>query len=127
RRHTRFSRDWSSDVCSSDLAFDGHSQLPGLGPDALVDLGQRRTAVHFRLPPAQHVEVGAVDHQDARHAPPLPVQSVPTGRCPAYAAASASSLTPATSRAEPIPSSSAKRSVPPTAFLSRSIARRTAV
>src|SRR5690606_40797492 len=22
RRHTRFSRDWSSDVCSSDLAFD---------------------------------------------------------------------------------------------------------
>src|SRR5690606_5193185 len=23
RRHTRFSRDWSSDVCSSDLAIDG--------------------------------------------------------------------------------------------------------
>src|SRR5690606_40727157 len=22
RRHTRFSRDWSSDVCSSDLQFD---------------------------------------------------------------------------------------------------------
>src|SRR5690606_40344605 len=22
RRHTRFSRDWSSDVCSSDLIFD---------------------------------------------------------------------------------------------------------
>src|SRR5690606_41049894 len=22
RRHTRFSRDWSSDVCSSDLTFD---------------------------------------------------------------------------------------------------------
>src|SRR5690606_40657057 len=22
RRHTRFSRDWSSDVCSSDLAYD---------------------------------------------------------------------------------------------------------
>src|SRR5690606_40025247 len=22
RRHTRFSRDWSSDVCSSDLAMD---------------------------------------------------------------------------------------------------------
>src|SRR5690606_39697085 len=36
RRHTRFSRDWSSDVCSSDLVvaktslrqrFDGNSQL----------------------------------------------------------------------------------------------------
>src|SRR5690606_24100109 len=26
RRHTRFSRDWSSDVCSSDLAADRHSQ-----------------------------------------------------------------------------------------------------
>src|SRR5690606_40004186 len=23
RRHTRFSRDWSSDVCSSDLPFGG--------------------------------------------------------------------------------------------------------
>src|SRR5690606_40619281 len=23
RRHTRFSRDWSSDVCSSDLSVDG--------------------------------------------------------------------------------------------------------
>src|SRR5690606_39340716 len=24
RRHTRFSRDWSSDVCSSDLVWDGN-------------------------------------------------------------------------------------------------------
>src|SRR5690606_39318501 len=24
RRHTRFSRDWSSDVCSSDLTIDLH-------------------------------------------------------------------------------------------------------
>src|SRR5690606_39401705 len=29
RRHTRFSRDWSSDVCSSDLCFTGAvSQRP---------------------------------------------------------------------------------------------------
>src|SRR5690606_38950054 len=28
RRHTRFSRDWSSDVCSSDLGEDGHSREP---------------------------------------------------------------------------------------------------
>src|SRR5690606_39790765 len=28
RRHTRFSRDWSSDVCSSDLAvMFGHKQM----------------------------------------------------------------------------------------------------
>src|SRR5690606_11676738 len=26
RRHTRFSRDWSSDVCSSDLEELGHAQ-----------------------------------------------------------------------------------------------------
>src|SRR5690606_40507759 len=25
RRHTRFSRDWSSDVCSSDLSYGGES------------------------------------------------------------------------------------------------------
>src|SRR5690606_9003424 len=29
RRHTRFSRDWSSDVCSSDLNRRLHSQLAG--------------------------------------------------------------------------------------------------
>src|SRR5207302_6761525 len=28
RRHTRFSRDWSSDVCSSDLTLLIHSQDP---------------------------------------------------------------------------------------------------
>src|SRR5690606_40993582 len=27
RRHTRFSRDWSSDVCSSDLAFGLTAQM----------------------------------------------------------------------------------------------------
>src|SRR5690606_39911654 len=28
RRHTRFSRDWSSDVCSSDLTVSGLVTLP---------------------------------------------------------------------------------------------------
>src|SRR5690606_40981648 len=28
RRHTRFSRDWSSDVCSSDLAKRGDRIMP---------------------------------------------------------------------------------------------------
>src|SRR5690606_39452191 len=28
RRHTRFSRDWSSDVCSSDLGFSGLVNAP---------------------------------------------------------------------------------------------------
>src|SRR5205809_8065558 len=29
RRHTRCSRDWSSDVCSSDLCNDGHQPQDG--------------------------------------------------------------------------------------------------
>src|SRR5690625_6956174 len=29
RRHTRWPRDWSSDVCSSDLIADGVVHLPG--------------------------------------------------------------------------------------------------
>src|SRR5215510_2094861 len=49
RRHTRWPRDWSSDVCSSDLAIDGavvagateflvndsHSTMQNLRPDEL--------------------------------------------------------------------------------------------
>src|SRR5690606_39716555 len=31
RRHTRFSRDWSSDVCSSDLQIGTATALFGLG------------------------------------------------------------------------------------------------
>src|SRR5690606_39706777 len=37
RRHTRFSRDWSSDVCSSDLDRDGNgADLVGLLPGRAV-------------------------------------------------------------------------------------------
>src|SRR5690606_40418058 len=32
RRHTRFSRDWSSDVCSSDLTANGQTYLIAVGP-----------------------------------------------------------------------------------------------
>src|SRR5207253_6144048 len=35
RRHTRWPRDWSSDVCSSDLLVDAHE------PDDLAILGDR--------------------------------------------------------------------------------------
>src|SRR5690606_15146718 len=42
RRHTRFSRDWSSDVCSSDLASTG-------GPVALSEVVQQLPA-SFSLP-----------------------------------------------------------------------------
>src|SRR3712207_7196940 len=35
RRHTRYWRDWSSDVCSSDLGGDGMSEAWVLGQRAL--------------------------------------------------------------------------------------------
>src|SRR5690606_28538221 len=43
RRHTRFSRDWSSDVCSSDLT-DGHNvalNVNAVGIQNLVDVQQK--------------------------------------------------------------------------------------
>src|SRR5690606_39928369 len=38
RRHTRFSRDWSSDVCSSDLSL-GHAEDRGGGGERGEDPG----------------------------------------------------------------------------------------
>src|SRR5690606_433576 len=38
RRHTRFSRDWSSDVCSSDLA---HFEWPAISPPSSFHNRQR--------------------------------------------------------------------------------------
>src|SRR5690606_40910633 len=51
RRHTRFSRDWSSDVCSSDLRGPAHHYLP-TGLDVVVERrpGQPGEA-HQRRPP----------------------------------------------------------------------------
>src|SRR5690606_39663495 len=36
RRHTRFSRDWSSDVCSSDLGSDSFIALAAIEGDQVV-------------------------------------------------------------------------------------------
>src|SRR5690606_40294881 len=55
RRHTRFSRDWSSDVCSSDLGGIEHSEQ--FGPsrlhvsvvDGVVDMTQRVAFVETNL------------------------------------------------------------------------------
>src|SRR5690606_41063131 len=43
RRHTRFSRDWSSDVCSSDLAKNPDQLMTGLRK-ALADVSARKAA-----------------------------------------------------------------------------------
>src|SRR5690606_40082971 len=43
RRHTRFSRDWSSDVCSSDLVEGTHADVaPAIHPGMAGDLEARR-------------------------------------------------------------------------------------
>src|SRR5690606_39876270 len=47
RRHTRFSRDWSSDVCSSDLAaFKGHFQSSFLN-QVILNLCQAVCRIDF--------------------------------------------------------------------------------
>src|SRR5690606_40392528 len=42
RRHTRFSRDWSSDVCSSDLRVDYRSQSK-VAEEDLLGKGVRKS------------------------------------------------------------------------------------
>src|SRR6266511_4204906 len=68
RRHTRFSRDWSSDVCSSDLAPSGRKRPPTGARIRARDLrGGRLLDVVVRLvgPRAQHIPAGAVAPDDA--------------------------------------------------------------
>src|SRR5207253_5732131 len=59
RRHTRWPRDWSSDVCSSDL-FDPHSHGPlqpsVKGPHLLLSLVTQR--------PLQHLSRRLVPHDN---------------------------------------------------------------
>src|SRR5256885_7129564 len=43
RRHTRLQGDWSSDVCSSDLARDGNREV--IGKPAQVGRGRRQVAM----------------------------------------------------------------------------------
>src|SRR5207302_7398012 len=65
RRHTRFSRDWSSDVCSSDLAFQVNRTLA-----ALATLGIIFAAVYM-LWMYQRVAFGEVTHEENRTLPDL--------------------------------------------------------
>src|SRR5438874_9420970 len=46
RRHTRSLRDWSSDVCSSDLNFVGvnDEEIGRMATEHLIDMGCRKIA-----------------------------------------------------------------------------------
>src|SRR5690606_39293774 len=52
RRHTRFSRDWSSDVCSSDLGLDGVQNKIHPGDPADKNL--------YDLPPEEDAQIPTV-------------------------------------------------------------------
>src|SRR5690606_40465117 len=64
RRHTRFSRDWSSDVCSSDLgaALDGGQVRLDLAV-ALLDLGLIGLIQLAGLPEGEQVLLAVVADQ----------------------------------------------------------------
>src|SRR6266436_9545202 len=67
RRHTRCSRDWSSDVCSSDLIDeqDPEAALDGLA-DAAVAAGVDRLIVH-----ARKAWLSGLSPRENRGVPPL--------------------------------------------------------
>src|SRR5690606_39994302 len=71
RRHTRFSRDWSSDVCSSDLAELG---LSSIGDPALTYLGSEYAAAEL--------EVAQVLGREQRRAYQLMVGGIRSGGFP---------------------------------------------
>src|SRR3712207_7578935 len=50
RRHTRYWRDWSSDVCSSDLASRGHMTRPLVGVNVPASYAARRVALRWSTP-----------------------------------------------------------------------------
>src|SRR5690606_40480858 len=68
-RHTRFSRDWSSDVCSSDLGagvvlLHGEARDPQLG-HLLADLRRHLPGEHVVAPAARLL--GVADELGAEH------------------------------------------------------------
>src|SRR5690606_40947218 len=60
RRHTRFSRDWSPDVCSSDLIFLALDGRVGQHPGGLLERrrGQEALGGQRRLGDAQQHRLG---------------------------------------------------------------------
>src|SRR5690606_20713592 len=75
RRHTRFSRDWSSDVCSSDLSFFAGS----VGPTGRRRPGQRRPAHPTTPCPGAHRAV-APRYRERSHQRRRRMQSRTLGR-----------------------------------------------
>src|SRR5690606_35207356 len=92
RRHTRFSRDWSSDVCSSDLAIT-ESAYPATESPVSVDAKSSRQAIVAR----------AATLPATKKRPYLPKRIAPLLQtsCHAYPAFRARPIRPATRVAGP--------------------------
>src|SRR5690606_39667193 len=60
RRHTRFSRDWSSDVCSSDLRIAERERLE----KERLDRENQRRAARGQPPIEKLADLGDVDPPD---------------------------------------------------------------
>src|SRR5690606_39412461 len=60
RRHTRFSRDWSSDVCSSDLGLSGPAILQ------ISSYWQPGQTLHINLLPHLDLPLWLAEQQAAR-------------------------------------------------------------
>src|SRR6266511_5180794 len=77
RRHTRFSRDWSSDVCSSDLGLPGGQRVVVLLKDVYglscreigEEIGIEEGAVKVRLHRARKRLKEALDEPDEQAGP----------------------------------------------------------
>src|SRR3712207_7309623 len=66
RRHTRYWRDWSSDVCSSDLTVDLFTSTQSGASTARTSRTTDSTAVRSATPPAP---IGVGTHRNTTSAP----------------------------------------------------------
>src|SRR5690606_39714924 len=62
RRHTRFSRDWSSDVCSSDLTFPHPGKIGAIEADFNSETGNIPFRADFPNPKGllRHGQTGTI-------------------------------------------------------------------
>src|SRR5690606_39537801 len=66
RRHTRFSRDWSSDVCSSDLSqgvADDYRTLYRKSQEQIIDLQAQLEEANARIAALQNAGPNAATRQ----------------------------------------------------------------
>src|SRR5690606_39615319 len=64
RRHTRFSRDWSSDVCSSDLSLQQNIAVTRVLEDYATVAMAQSEPIQGQRGPFQKIKASALTHED---------------------------------------------------------------